>query len=728
MNLCKRLLCSAVLAAFLGFVCGGSWAQDSVSGSISGTVSDSTGAVIVGATVTLTNTDRGQDLRVLKTNSEGFFTSTSLPLGTFTVKIANPGFKTATVTGLQLHAADALTVNKVLVTGSASESITVTAAQAQLNLEDASSSGLISGDQMNELVLNNRNYEQFLQLQPGVVFGGASDQLYVGSTNPWGASNQVNFSVNGGRNTSNNWTIDGADNVDRGANLTLLTYPSVDAIAEIKTLRGQYSAEFGRSASGQVDVVTKSGTNKFHGSAYEFLRNDDMDANAWGNKLTAPTSITARPKYRYNDFGETLGGPVRIPHLYNGKDKTFFFFSDETRRVVNYVSGNALVPTAAERTGDFSNSWYQAPVTHIWTQGPVAVCTAYNTSNGACTAYGDSVPTGTQSATAKAYIKDIFSLIPTPPAAADIAAGLDPHTLTSTVPNIFNNNQVLVRIDETVSTKLNVFYRYLHDTFPSVSGSGTFSATPIPGLSTTITTNPGTEQLGHATYLFSPTMLANVGFAYSSNAVLITPIGAFTSAASTDIAPTLPYTNQLGVVPTISIANQTGLGSTGIYHDYDFNRNIFGDVTKTLGRHTLIAGATYNHYRKQENATGGNQGAFTFITPTILTTSNPAGANYTRASSSPLDMSHFLLGNANGGFSQSSINIAADILENDLEAFVQDNFKASRRLTLNLGVRYGYYGQPTDGHNRMNNFDPATFNAANAPAIMNSGLMCLGAC
>jgi hypothetical protein len=245
-------------------------------------------------------------------------------------------------------------------------------------------------------------------------------------------ANTVNFSVNGGRNTDNNWTIDGADNVDRGSNLTLLTYPSVDAIAEIKTLRGQYSAEFGRSASGQVDVVTKSGTNKFHGSAYEFWRNDFLDADNWGNKLVTPA--TAIPKYRYNDFGETIGGPVRIPHLYNGTDKTFFFFSDETRRLVQYTTGTAFVPTAAERTGDFSNSY--TGLTSA--TGPVSVCTAYNATNGACTAYGDKITT--IDPVAAAYIKDIYSLIPVPPSLADIAAGQDPHALLSTVPNIYNNN------------------------------------------------------------------------------------------------------------------------------------------------------------------------------------------------------------------------------------------------------------------------------------------------
>ncbi len=689
-------------------------------GSISGTVTDSSGAAIRGATVTLTNTDRNHVERTLKTTGSGFFTANSLPLGTYSVQLTDAGFKTDTVTTLVLHANDALTVNRALTPGSQTENITVTADAAQLNLENATSAGLISGDQLNELVLNNRNYEQFLQLQPGVAYGGATDQLYVGSTAPSGSSNTVNFSVNGGRATSNNWTIDGADNVDRGANLTLLTYPSVDAIAEVKTLRGQYSAQFGRSASGQVDVVTKSGTNSLHGTAYEFFRNDIFNANAYGNKLNQP--VQARPKYRYNDFGGTIGGPVYIPHLYNGRDKTFFFFSDEARRLVQYTTGTAFVPTAAERLGDFTNSYY-APTgsTIASATGPVAVCTAFNPTNGTCTAYGSKITA--ISPTAQAYLKDIYNLLPTPPSAADIAAGLDPHALQSTVANTFNNNQILVRIDQSFGQRLNVFYRYLHDTFPIVSGTGTFSALPLPGLSTTITHNPGTEQIAHATYIFSPTLLADIGYAYSTNAINTVPVGAFTTAQSTDVNPGLPYATTLGVIPTLSFTGTnafTGLGSTGIYNDYDRNHNGFGNVTKVLGRNTVILGFTYDHYQKQENSTGGNQGAFTFA----INTGVPTIAGLNTASQTDNAFANFLIGNANGGFSQASQAITANIQENIFEGYVQDNWKATPRLSINLGVRYGYYGQPTDPSGRLSNFDPATYNAAAAPTIDSTGLIC----
>jgi len=308
-----------------------------VSGNISGTVVDPAGAAVSGATVTLTNTDRTYVERTVTTNRAGYYAAPALPLGTYSVTVAMKGFKTTTETGLVLHASDELKVDKKLVVGAPTETVTIVADQAQLNLENGQSEGLINGTQIKELVLNNRNYEQLLGLQPGVSYGSAvNDQLYIGASLPSGTSAAVNFSVNGDRPTANNWTIDGADNVDRGANLTLLAYPSVDAIAEVQTLKGSYEAEYGRSASALINVVTASGTNDFHGGAYEFFRNNIFNANNYFNKLTTPH--TPVPILRYNDFGFKVGGPVVIPHLYNGKDKTFFYYSQEFRRVINTLA------------------------------------------------------------------------------------------------------------------------------------------------------------------------------------------------------------------------------------------------------------------------------------------------------------------------------------------------------------------------------------------------------
>jgi hypothetical protein len=699
-------------------------------GSISGTINDSSGASVKGASVTLTNTDRGQDVRTVTTNSTGFYTATSLPLGTYTVKVTAGGFKGEAVTGLVLHVNDALTVNRTLVVGNASETVTVTADQVQLNLENGMSQGLINGTQVRELALNSRNYEQLLLLQPGVSYGGATDQIYIGTSLPSGTSAQVAFSIDGSRPTSNNWTLDGADNVDRGANLTLLSYPSVDAIAEFKTLRGTYLAEFGRNASGQIDVITRSGTNAYHGSAYEFFRNNIFNANAYFNKVAA---VVPRPLLRYNDFGYTIGGPVWIPHVYDGKDKTFFFFSQEFRRVINYATAQALIPTTAELNGDFTQGFGATN-----TPGTVAVCTSYtqNQANGtyACN-YGTKVTN--ISPLAQAYIKDIYGKVPQPNVAANLAGGLDPHTYTYNQRNIFNDDQEIVRIDQSFG-KLNLYYRFLHDSLPSQEAGGLFNGSALPLVPTTSTRSPGTQQLGHVTYTFTPTLLADAGYAYSYGAVLSSPIGLGAQVNSPDIKPTLPFATSgvpsstaLGIIPTVTIAGLTGVTNTGVYNDTDHNQNVFGSVTKTLGRHTFKAGATFNHYIKHENALGNGtpfpQASFGFTntlaaTPTAAQATAAGGAVPSQADAS---LANFLLGNVNNSFTQGSAALTVNIVQNSIEGYIQDDWKITPRLTLNLGVRYSYFAQPTDSNHLLSNFDPTTYNPANAMTVSSTGVLCL---
>jgi len=729
MTLFRQIRCCAVgfvVAAVLAMASGASGQE--VTGSISGTITDLSGANVKGAVVTLTNTDRGQDMRTITTGPSGFFTATSLPLGTYTVRVTAGGFKTEIITGLVLHANDALTVNRQLAVGSTDQEVTITADAVQLNFENGTSQGLISGTQIRELVLNNRNYEQFLQLQPGVAYGGANDQLYIGVSIPAGTSNQVAFSINGQRSTTNNWTIDGADNLDRGANLTLLAYPSVDAIAEVKTLRGTYTAEFGRSASGAVNVITRSGTNAFHGTAYEFFRNDVFNANNYFNKVS---SLVPRSLLRYNDFGYAIGGPVWIPKVYDGRNKTFFFFSQEFRRVVNYSISQVLVPTAAERAGDFTNSYLTAANgSYTGATGPVAVCATFS-STGSCTSYATKTPS--ISPLAQQYLKDIYANVPLPPTAANLAAGLDPHTYIYNQRNIFNNTQEFVRIDQAVGHKMNLFYRYLHDSLPSQEAGGLFVGGGLPGVQNSNTRAPGTQHLGHITYIFTPTLLMDAGYAYSSGAVISTPVGLVASGNSPDIRPTLPYPGtQLGVIPSLSITNVTGVSSAGIYDDFNRNHNVFGNVTKTLGPHTLKAGITYNHYQKTENVTGnaspfpqGSFGVNVAATPTAAQL--PPGAT----APSPFDSAfgNFLVGNANNGFTQGSIAATPNIQQNLFEIYLQDDWKVTRRLTLNMGLRYSYFAQPTDGNNQLSNFDPGTWVAGNAPVVDSSGSLCVtGTC
>jgi Carboxypeptidase regulatory-like domain/TonB dependent receptor len=709
-------------------------AQDATTGSISGTVTDSTGAVIKNATVTLTNTDRGEVIRAVPTNSSGFFTATSLPLGTYSVKVEDVGFKTEVVTGLVLHVSDALTVNRTLTPGAVSEVVSVTAASAQLNLSDATSAGLLNSTQINELTMVSRNYESLMTLQPGVAYGNATDNLQRGPVGVNGSSSVVNFSVNGSRDTSNNWTIDGADNLDRGANLTLYVYPSPDSIGEFKTLRGQYSAEYGRNSAGQVDVVTKSGTNNFHGSAYEYFRNDYLDAPGFlANQLG-----TKIPKYRYNDFGFTIGGPVWIPKVYNGKDKTFFFLSENWLKEISYsASTQAIVPTAAERTGDFSNDWFLNPAVGTtpptWAQGPVNVCTAYTfnpaTQLNTCTATGNKI--ANISPAAAEYLKDIYSIIPVPNEQSDIAHGLDPHTIVNNIPNRFPNLDTVVRIDQQVGHKLNVVYRYIHDTFPDFIGSGTFVAVPIPGLSGTVSKNPGTQHLAKGTFTVSPSTVVNIGYAYSNGSINTAPQGALLSSASPDIKIPLPYANTVNLVPTIAVQNMTTLGGSAVYNDHGINHEAFGDVTKVIRNHSFVAGFAYNHYEKTENSTSsGNQGSFGFLGDTTFSIVTPPTLSGQSASvNEDQAFANFLSGNANNGFSQQNRNPTVDVNENIYGAFLQDNWKVKPRLTLNIGVRYDYVAAPTDAAGFMSNFDPATYSASLAPTISSNGLLCFtGTC
>src|SRR5436309_1752332 len=367
-------------------------AAQEVTGNITGAVMDSSGAAVANARVTVTATAQGFVLRALETNEVGLYSATLLPVGTYSVTVEASGFKKATRDGIELDANAKYTADFRLEVGSVDQEVTVVAPALQVELQTSQLSGLISGTQVRELSLNNRHFAQLVALQPGVS-SNLSDQIYVGTTNPSGGNNIVGLAINGARQSQNNWTVDGADNVDRGSNITIQQYPSIDAIEEIKIVRSAYSSEFGRAGGGQISVITKSGTNELHGSVYEFLRNDKLNANNFFNNLNQ----VARPPLRYNDFGYTAGGPVYVPRVYDGRNKTFFSFSEEFRRVINYNANNVQVPTLDERQGIFANP----------------VCTALSADFSTCTDTGTRIPN--ISPLAQAYLKDIIPKLPAPP-------------------------------------------------------------------------------------------------------------------------------------------------------------------------------------------------------------------------------------------------------------------------------------------------------------------------
>ena len=284
---------------------------------LTGTVTDPSGAVVPGVTVVVHSEETGADVRSVTTNAAGGFNITNLPAGRYTVTLKSSGFQTYVAKEVILNVAEKKTLDVALVTGKASETVEVTAENVQIQTTTAEESGTVTGEQVRELALNNRNFEQLILLQPGVA-----NQLpdKVG----FGLANNTTISVNGARTGANNYTVDGADINDSGSNGTLLNTPSIDAIREFTLERSNYDAAFGRSGGGQIVVATKSGTNTFHGSAYEFNRNNFYNANTFGGRASIAAGNPLSPNNtvpieRYNDYGFTLGGPLFIPKLYHPK-------------------------------------------------------------------------------------------------------------------------------------------------------------------------------------------------------------------------------------------------------------------------------------------------------------------------------------------------------------------------------------------------------------------------
>jgi len=693
-----RMLCRLViLLALCTLLADISMAQE-VTGNISGIVKDQSGAVVPNATVTVTNTDKNAVMKTVTTSSNGDFSATYLPIGRYSVTVEAAGFQRFTQKDIELHLHDRYTLNPTLQVGQTTQQVTVEASGQQVELQNQAAAGLISGTEVRELSLNNRVFEQLVVLQPGVS-NGAGDQLYIGTTNPFGTVNRADFSINGARTTMNNWTVDGADNVDRGANLTLLNYPSVDAIAEFKILRGEYNAEFGRAGGGQVNVATRSGGSRFHASAYEFVRNDALNANTFFSKMAQVSSGRPNipPVLRYNDFGFTIGGPVFLPKVYNTEhNKTFFFVSEEFRRVITYVTQQAFLPTSAEKLGQM-----QFPV-----------CTGTVSSSGTCTGTQSTQVTSISPLAAE-YVKDIWSKAPDPQNLVTHSAQLTGFR------NVFNNRQDFARIDQVFGPRVNLFGRYMHDSIPTEEPFGLFGPNSfIPGVANSKTLSPGTTWAGRGNVSFSPTLLLEAGYSFSYGAIESDILGTINPANSPDIKPTLPFTPTLQRLPTIAFATSgqfSGVGGFGPYRDYNRNHTAFGNITKVLGGHTLKLGVTYHHYQKTENNGGNNASTFTFDTSGAII---PAGTSSAEAANrrAAQQWANFLMGRASN-FTQASADLTPDIRANQIEAYAQDEYRLRSNLTVNLGVRYVQYRQPIDAKGELDNFDPSHWDPTKAPLI-----------
>jgi hypothetical protein len=706
-NLLKTIRGLAPVYALAACLATAGMAQD-ITGSIGGAVLDPSGAGVPNAKVALTNIDRNLVVRSIKTDATGTYSATFLPIGNYSIQVDAAGFKNETRSGIVLNVADNLKINITLQIGAAAETVEVRAEPVQVDLGSAAAATTITGTQVRDLQLSTRNYEQLVSLMPGVS-ANTTDDLYIGNSAPAGTAATLPYSIGGNRNSANNWTVDGADNVDRGSNQTLMTFPSVDAIAEFKVERSLYTADTGRAGGAQIAVVTKSGSASFHGSAYEFFRNDALAANNFSNNAnkvnfvdeSSPATPCTSANFsdckskvsplRWNDFGFTLGGPIYIPNKFNkNKNKDFFFYSQEWRRIITYTTFNPTLPTQAMLQGQFPQ--------------PVCIATVAGTCPAGST-ITTTIPANLINPQSAAFIKDVIgklSLSSTNSLAA-ITSEYFPQR------NIYNARQEIGRIDHYVTDNFLIYGRFEIDDIPTTEPGGLFTGAAIPGFATTNTNSPGRSVSIHIQNTISSSLVNDAGFNYSQSAINSTPAGTAQKADNPDFTPPEPFANTQGVIPEVSLTGGSTFVGYGPYNEYNKNFTWFDNLTKVHGRHTFKAGLSINRYNKTENA-ANQEGNFSFSNAGVQSGTN----NFMQS------WANFLLGNV-ASFTMPSTDITPDLWAWQHEAYGQDDFKVSSRLTLYMGVRWSYFGLPSDSHNLLDNFDPATYNRANAPQINPAG-------
>jgi hypothetical protein len=650
------------------------WAQTG-DGSIAGSVHDSSGGAIPNATVQVSSNQQGFT-RTTTSNASGDYLVPGLPPGTYNVDVTANGFEKYHVTNLVLRVGEKARADAALTVGAVSTEVTVAGTNvAPVETESSELSGVVTGKQINQIVLNGRNFTQLVTLVPGVSNQTGQDEGTVG------VYGNVAYSINGGRTEYNNWELDGGDNMDNGSNGTLNVYPNVDAIAEFKVLTSNYGAQYGRNGSGTIETVTKSGTRDFHGDLFEFVRNEDFNARGFFQ--------TARPSYKKNDYGYTIGGPVFIPKLFNtSRQKTFFFFSEEWRR--DRVPGQTFhqqVPSAAERSGNFSD-----------------VCPGPDCPVNPAT--GTPFPNNQISVSPNA--QTLLGLIPAPNAGSGTESFFNAAPVTPT-----NYREELVRVDENFNDKVRFFYRFTHDSWNTVTPTPLWGNAPnnFPTVQTSFI-GPGVAMVANLAISASPTLLNETVFSYTTDHIFLNALGNY--AVPSGFTMGSLFNNGFGgLLPAVNIANGTPYGGgfgvdTGYFPWNNANPTFTykDQVTKIVGAHNLYFGAYFVAAQKNEQNSPQLQGELTFSNTSKVTTGNA--------------FADFLTGRI-ASYQQANAKLKYYSRYKIVEPYFQDDWHVSKKLTLNLGLRLSLFGTYYDKYKMAYNWEPNVYNPAQAPAIQTAG-------
>ncbi|MEO6588977.1 MAG: TonB-dependent receptor, partial [Pyrinomonadaceae bacterium] len=730
---CKKTINTIFIALVLCLGMNGlANAQEETAAAITGQITDSTGAGIPNATITITNTEKGTT-RQVQSNDEGNYNASPLAPGSYTVAVEQTGFKRY-VQNIALNVRDRRQVAIVLEVGAPSETVTVTD-EPPLIQESPTGQTLISNKQIIEIPLVNRDFTKLLELVPGVS-SDLTDETSLGLTN------RASVSINGLRRNGVNFLVDGVNNTDGGSNITLLSTPTVDSIKEFKVLTSNYTAEFGRSAGGVVTVVTKSGGNDYHGSLYEFVRNDRFNANTFFNNRRGlgldgkPLSPT--PRLRYNTFGGTFSGPLPFLHFGeggpifdSGKNKTFFFYSQDFRRIRRASTTNTVsVPTAAERNGDFSARLALGLPLYLQTNGtsgttvtatPLMVTDTtgaviqarsnqlFNTANRAYA--GNIIPASDISPISRAFL----SAFPLPNSSGN--------SFVYNANTIQNTRQEVVRIDHNINQNNSIFGRYTHDLNDTQEPGGLFNGISLPNVATTNTNVPG--QVLAITYnsVLTSSVTNELSYNFSQNHIntILVGRGRLSDYGLTNgpggVGQAFPE-NNFNAIPGLSIPGISFVGSTQGY-DIRYRSQVIRDnLSWTYGNHTMKFGGEYAREGKNENASNNTQGSFTFDQIQSRGTALNGTTNVALTQTG-VGLGSFLLGRANS-YVEDQFDITFKLNLGRREFYAQDTWRIRPNITVDYGVRYQYFVPAIDKNNVESSFIPSLFSQSKVPTCANA--------
>jgi len=662
----KRLLAISGLCVLVVIP---TWAQDTAN--VVGTVRDSTGAVIPNAKVTVANPDRGFT-RESMSNTAGEYTQTSIPIGNYVVTAEAAGFQKLVRSGITLQVGQTLRVDLELTVGQLTQEVTVTGNVAKVETETAAVSDVITGRQIENLNLNGRNVLGLTMLVPGAIPDTGAEALQLGHS---GATTPASFS--GARAEYSNLEIDGGNNSDEGSGANGGdTTPALESIAEFRISTSTYGADVGQHAGAIIEIVTKGGTKKFHGNAHEFVRNDVFDANAWflNQQINPPGGHAPKQPLKWNTFGYNIGGPFYIPGHYNtSKTKTFFFWTQEWAKYRAGSVTSGRVPTMRMRQGDFSECDPASPNFNptLADQGCVLPDTPLMVN--------DIIPVDPN---AQALLN---ALIPEP------NSGFNRYVAARSRPTNFRQEQI--RVDHNISEKASVFVRFTNDAWRRMDVPSLWSGSDYDTTATDFDC-PARSAVLHLSYSFKPNLMNEFVMGYADDPHFMYPLAGPGSPAHSvnktsgwNVTPLFPPNATSPLLPGISISGGASFGAYVTSGNYPyFNANPIYTWKEKLawvtGKHTLKFGFFLEKFQKNESFGSPVQGSLTFDGSSPISTGNALADMYLGRITQYTEGSATMNGIPVGGYGKGHWRMT------QFDPYIQDDWKVTRKLTLNLGLRY----------------------------------------